>query len=494
MAEAVVAFEVFSILCSVAHLSGCSIKEILNKLKGALPAGNAAPLNEKLLPLERALKSAEEQGGASDDELMHRMEIFLRTTMHDLRSSAAYESRRLDFIGDRAAVDLAIEPMMKYYYQDESPLRDGLRVYEGKCDGKAFGSVLVTKPEWMSLAVPLDPDMSAAKFNFDDSAESPILPKALFAQDGYFRALNLLWLQALNIGRGASYCLTGIDVQRESLRATFALSDFLAYRVTTQLCREDLLWSLRRYAKQPASLMKVKCGDQRMCQLVARELVVRKTLLPSDALADFAGRACLGGIHAVVALKFKNSYLIPIGRRSESVAHGQGRTVTIPTGYHQCFVDKYMEVNLYWTVLREIFEELFGGKEVERGTSHFRFDWYADQEEPIRWLFSNPRHVQVIVTCFGVNLEIGNYEFGILVIVDDDDFYTRYSSRMRCNWEFSPELGQPFLDTKDQGAIGEMLLQENWEHQNRPALVEALRWIQKNRSASISLPELTVDP
>jgi hypothetical protein len=41
------------------------------------------------------------------------------------------------------------------------------------------------------------------------------------------------------------------------------------------------------------------------------------------------------------------------------------------------------------TFYRELYEELFGGKEVTRKHKHLRYDWYMDVAEPVKWFRDN---------------------------------------------------------------------------------------------------------
>ena len=38
-------------------------------------------------------------------------------------------------------------------------------------------------------------------------------------------------------------------------------------------------------------------------------------------------------------------------------------------------------------------------------------------------------------TGFGLNLVSGNYEFACLIVIDDEDFWTRYGGVIEANWE-----------------------------------------------------------
>jgi len=52
------------------------------------------------------------------------------------------------------------------------------------------------------------------------------------------------------------------------------------------------------------------------------------------------------------------------------------------SGSHIIIEHPFAEVNLSWTIYRELFEELFGGKEVEKDLRRLRHNWYF-KEEPM---------------------------------------------------------------------------------------------------------------
>ncbi len=101
----------------------------------------------------------------------------------------------------------------------------------------------------------------------------------------------------------------------------------------------------------------------------------------------------------------------------------------IPKGFHQPINDVRADAQIGSTLRREMEEELFGREDVDNTVSDGRT---ADPmhpsrlSEPMRWLLSAPDRLRMECTGFGLNLVSGNYEFASLIVVEDEDFWTRY--------------------------------------------------------------------
>ena len=53
----------------------------------------------------------------------------------------------------------------------------------------------------------------------------------------------------------------------------------------------------------------------------------------------------------------------------------------------------------------------------------------------MRWLDERPDRWRMECTGFGINLVSGNYEFAALIVIDDEEFWTRYGGMIEANWE-----------------------------------------------------------
>jgi hypothetical protein len=103
---------------------------------------------------------------------------------------------------------------------------------------------------------------------------------------------------------------------------------------------------------------------------VLNQLPLRDRLAPSrEALFDFSTRPCCGGFGLVVAIARPdphNDYVIPVQYRSTNVTNARGLCAVIPKAFHSAAVGADEEVNVFWSAMREFYEELHGGNEVKR--------------------------------------------------------------------------------------------------------------------------------
>jgi hypothetical protein len=73
-------------------------------------------------------------------------------------------------------------------------------------------------------------------------------------------------------------------------------------------------------------------------------------------------------------------------------------------------------------------EELFGRPEIDNteGDSLTADPMHPSRlSEPMRWLTEQSGRLRMECTGFGLNLVSGNYEFASLIVIDDEEFWTR---------------------------------------------------------------------
>ena len=198
----------------------------------------------------------------------------------------------------------------------------------------------------------------------------------------------------------------------------------------------------------------------------------------------FRNRLCGGGIVVLCAMARPapdHDFIMPIYRRSRTVSDSQGAFSTVPRGYHQPHVDAHDERNLSFSVYRELYEELFGGEEVERGTRHYHPDWFFPRCEPLQWLLNHPESYTLECTGFGMNLRLGDYTFVILLAVHDEDFYRLYGRRITGNWEASESVDDRRRISSKKPEILSSLIGNaaQWDGAALFAFVEGLRRLEK---------------
>jgi hypothetical protein len=143
--------------------------------------------------------------------------------------------------------------------------------------------------------------------------------------------------------------------------------------------------------------------------------------------------------------------MLLVQERSSSVINAARQLAVIPKGFHQPMADYRNDARIAATLLREAEEELFGRTDIDGtlGEQHAADPMHpARLSEPMRWLLTEePGALRMECTGFGLNLVSGNFEFACLIVIDSDEFWTRFGGHIEANWESStlslPSDGRP---------------------------------------------------
>ena len=181
--------------------------------------------------------------------------------------------------------------------------------------------------------------------------------------------------------------------------------------------------------------------------------------------------------------------------RGGKVSDGKGMQAVIPKAFHQpevvedhgrtfhgCTVD-----NIYWTVLRELHEELFWGDDLARPNDPqvSRFDWFMAANPTMRWFQQNQSQWQIGLTSFGLNGVSGNFDFGLAMSVLDPRFYENQNEKEM--WESERLL---HFDTSNGDKVIELLQSPNWSGESLFHLVEGLAYLHNAYPEKMRLPRL----
>jgi hypothetical protein len=206
-----------------------------------------------------------------------------------------------------------------------------------------------------------------------------------------------------------------------------------------------------------------------------------------ESLANVERRLCCGGVGVLVAFKQPEGYLVPIQQRGQMVSDNRGTLALVPKGFHQPVADAGQEVNIRSSVFRELYEEVFGGKEVEGDTDHMDPYWYIHKSEAMKWFWDNNQYICEVV-CFGYNQTSGNYEFGVLLVVQDECYWTRYRADMKRMWETHKTF---WIDTRDQEKIAEFIMDSRWAQEGLFHFVQCLMRLKEIAPAAVNLPNVS---
>ncbi len=226
-------------------------------------------------------------------------------------------------------------------------------------------------------------------------------------------------------------------------------------------------------------------------------LPLRDSYLPdTSSVLDVSSRLCAGGVLALCAIARPASprggadYLIVVQERSGHVLNAARKLAVIPKGFHQPLTDIRGDTPLGATLQRELEEELFGRDDIDNTVTDQRC---ADPmhpsrlSEPMRWLTSNSAALRMECTGFGLNLVSGNYEFASLIVIDDEEFWTRHGGQVEANWESSSLRRYSSLDSS---LLSELISDVAWSNEGLFALLQGLRRLSQIGGYRVSLPRI----
>lgn len=300
---------------------------------------------------------------------------------------------------------------------------DELRPVRVHQPGKEIATtVFYSRPEWVRLCVPVDSIVCELSH-----AEPPIQPDP---EPIYTKLVeSRLLFRDINLWNDPCYRLVDYDVASTGIRFKFvesANTQYLQYRFSAGIMSDEL--------DDAASK---KTTDEVMAKR-ARLLQRRCLWMPdSHSIENVALRFSPGGVAALFAVARgapHHDYYVPLHIRSATLAENRGLSSVSFNGYHQWFVNREDESHLRWTIFRELYEEVFGGKEARRPSKRVKHDWYFDKPY-IDFFSSHPDEVVNELVGFGFNSHVGNWECAILLVVKDEQFWERFGGRMKYSWE-----------------------------------------------------------
>jgi transcriptional regulator with XRE-family HTH domain len=378
---------------------------------GSLQSARADPFVKDASALLESLTGWD--AGRTDTEIASR-----RSTLTE-RGLRAVGRKRGTVSRQQIATALA-----DYYGAVQAP---GHRLYSVTFDGgPSVHTSILTAPSWLDLTVPLATGRDLLMTTMTVSSDAP---QGLTRDAADRAAQRLAEIQILNtrLVDTPLYRLLSVDRTEEGISGTLGLTGFATYALTADLLEAELLDAL---------------GSD-----VPTSMPLRDSYLPNlSAVLDLPARECVGGVVALCAIARPGSrlrgpadFVLLVQERSGSVVNAARRLAVIPKGFHQPMTDLGADAQLGATLRREMEEELFGREDIDNTvtTTGRRADPMHPSRlsEPMRWLDAHPESFRMECTGFGINLVSGNYEFAALVVIDDEEFWTRYGGTIEANWE-----------------------------------------------------------
>jgi hypothetical protein len=338
-------------------------------------------------------------------------------------------------------------------------------------DGCEIFTTIFTRPGLVNLRLP--PQNAAMEHITEFSS---CLPTSPALEDYSCRMMAQHEAMGMRLWDSHKYRMTLlID---NPLQCGFADIPFFAFRYSSGLLEDELI-----------DVIIATEGKPERIKDIGAMFPLRSMFLPDlAALLRFDTRICCGGVGVVFALQRENDYLIHLQVRSQEVSDGRGLTALVPKGFHDSAINSKNEVNIHWTIFRELFEEIYGGVEAEKRPVHLSHDYYFD-EKPLKW-FENNDCYTCDITSLGFNAIAGEYEFGILLAVHDTNYLSEFHRKRRGNWEPERFLEVSSTDTQ---RISELLRGDNWASDSLFHFAEGLRRLKELDPVRVALPEITFD-
>lgn len=280
---------------------------------------------------------------------------------------------------------------------------------------------------------------------------------------------------------GPLFRLVEVEARTSAIRGTFDVTRFVRYALTMDLLEGELIDALA--ADAPVS---------------PATLPLRHKHLPDLAsVIDLPGRLCAGGALALCAiarpaslLRGPADYVLLVQERSGHVVNAARRLAVIPKGFHEPMTDYRADAHLSATLLREMEEELFGREDVDstNGDQLRAEPMHPNRlSEPMRWLMAEPDRLRMECTGFGLNLMSGNFEFAGLIVIDDEEFWSRFGGQIEANWE-TTSLRQ--YSSLDHEMLSELISDNAWSNEGLFALLQGLRSLSRVGGSRVDTPTI----
>jgi hypothetical protein len=363
------------------------------------------------------------------------------------------------------------------YYRDEVESYGRYAAAYGH-DGRALTSIL-TRADWLDLDCPLRP----ATDRLVVASTAPDANAALDGESAAHAAQRLAETLALGIRLVDMplFDLLNVRIGKGQVTGSVGVARFVSYALTLDLLEGELIDALA--AGAPTS---------------PGSLPLRDRYLPNlAAVLDLPGRLCAGGTLALCAIARPASphrgpadYVLLVQERSGQVVNAARRLAVTPKGFHQPMTDYRTDAQLGATLRREMEEELFGREEIDNTVSEQR---RADPmhpsrlSEPMSWLLAEPGRLRIECTAFGLNLMSGNFEFPSLIVIEDDEFWTRYGGLIEANWE-SSSLRQ--YSSLDGDLLTDLIAEPGWSNEGLFALLQGLRRLSRIGGERVDVPRI----
>lgn len=357
---------------------------------------------------------------------------------------------------------------LMHYYAESS--RSDLGPYSIQVQKNHIRTPIFVKPSDLRLTMPLD------QIQFDQATETS--PPSLQIQDSLkdriLKYAVRLRRMGILIENRPLFRLVEEDLKNR--RILFYESEFFNYRFSSGLLQDELNDVIFAFG-----------GDLNNFEKSRSHFPLRDQMLPNlNRLQNLQDRICAGGVGVVFALKKGDHYEIQLQVRGKGVSDGRRFLAVVPKAFHGGF----NEAALKSTVFRELYKELFEGKRRYTPDRHGAHDYYYDLCEGVEWFEQfegNKDKYWLDVVAFGLNAVSGNYDFGILLVVEDPNYRKDFRSKMFPNWEADRLCP---ISTTNEKQIQDVLANKRWAPESLYHFVQGLLHLKKLRPKAVKLPPI----
>ncbi len=373
------------------------------------------------------------------------------------------------------------DAMIDYY----GPPRDEFDVFRVNVGEEELRLSLLTRPTWFESSVPLGTSAERMALHLDAPDSTAELSGPTY--QGAISRLARAEIDPRVMVNSPIYRMTSVQLDSSTLSASFALSDFASFALTSDLMESELVNALSGGTGSPPTL----------------DLPLRAAYLPTiDNTLNPAVRECAGGPAALLAIarpangRRPADYVLLIQERSGQVVNAAGKLAVIPKAFHQPAIEPAREVDLSATLIREFEEELLGRQDLEHLSpkSWRRADTLHrhHRSEPVAWLLDRAGDAfRTECTGFGYNLINGTFEFPCLIVIDDESWWTQWGHMVEANWE---ALRVHRYSSLDSDGLAALVHDPRWSNEGLFAYLQGLRRLTELDSGSrVAAPPIQIE-
>jgi hypothetical protein len=384
--------------------------------------------------------------------------------------------------------------LLQFFYPDQALSAEGLARYAIKVVVSEHESKIITTNvaltrEGLNIDIPLKKENKPEQFLYVKDQGFSLTP---LPEDKLAEHLANAWLTRAQARNDPVFCLQDFSPKNPKAPMSFTLARYFDYRLTWGALDRENTQALIANQLNPTEVFKDK----------AKLLPRRCELLPDPAaILHCRNRIAVGGVNVLLALRRKNrefdDYAFFVDERSNRVAFAQGEQSTIPSGFHAVLVerDAWKSANLWQSVFRELGEELFGRDEAISHGREIHFELLDEAYPALYWFADkgNSAQTEHYWVSFGFDIIDGSYQFSILLVVHDPQYWEDFEGEALTNYEYKNKGREAIqVSTKDKNALVQILTNPLCAHTTVFTIVPALQKLAMLAPGCVDLPEIEV--